>query len=304
MKKTFFKIAGVIANGIIFIVIAAIFYNWTKSIWAAVGVAYFYWSMLNFFKWQNKVDKKLAVLEGKEGELPNSGGIKYIIQFKLELGKLFLKASQAKTGLSDEIIKKIDVDIPTVDFKIEEYVGDFTRVKVWYFWNEKQRYAEDDNPQLYSQPYLLWNINFCSYLPEDNNTDISGTSIRLTYHEGEFILALIGGKFGEKDCIDHDEPLEENILLRVPTYDFKKLEKHHLLYNESYQDATCSWYYSPEDNYREYKYPDLPTSRKVKDGIYWDLKWHDFTQQFLPKLKYKKGTLTVESVEFREEPIT
>jgi len=302
MIKTFLKVIGFIVKGIITIVIASILYNKTQDFWLTISILAMLWGIYGFIKWQNNVDRRLSVLEGKEGIMPSSGGIEYIIQLELEFDKEFFKTLQVKTGLSDETIKRIAADIPRVEFKIEEYVGDFTRTKAWYFWEEKERCVEDDNPKFYFQPYSIWSINFGKYLPEDDDTDIGGTRIRLVFQEGEFILALMRGKFGEKDCVDHYEPLKENILLCVKVYDYKGLEKHHLLYDEGYRDGTCSWYYSPKDNYREYAHPH--TGSKIKDGIYWNLKWTDFTQKFLPKLKYKKGTCTAESVEFREEPIT
>jgi|GEM_PF-4044358 hypothetical protein len=217
-----------------------------------------------------------------EKQPKNSGGINYIMRFEISLAKPFYQKLQKRLGISDEGIKKLEKEMPNLIYKMEEYVNEFIRIKMWFHTEDKSSYVEDDNPDFYHyKGYVFWEL------------DVEDEHIGLTYNKGEFQLYLLGSKSGvSTEDYDEFKPLDENILLRLKPYDFKVLEKYHKLHNKMYQDAATAWYYMPEQNHRTYT--NLNEDGK-NDGIYWTLDWLDFTGKYLPKLKYNEsGDYTVD----------
>jgi hypothetical protein len=124
-----------------------------------------------------------------------------------------------------------------------------------------------------------------------------GERMELSFNNTGFLLYLKGGIF-EKDPLTkflgdyRSEPLKENILFSLKVNDFKGIEKYHLLNNEIYRDATCSYFYTPIEEHRTYENSTLKEASEK--GIFWKLDWFDFTGKILPKLKYEGSKYVVD----------
>lgn len=259
-----------------------------ETIWWIIIVGIFGWFSLK------EIHNELQRLESKTQVPKNAGTISSIMEFSFELTKPFFKMLQQKLGLDNEVIGKIQEAIPRVRFNVEFYTNEFTRVKVWYYYRgDKSEYFEYNNRHLRGRDgFEIWRILIDDYLPEEKAREAmvkeTGLSkIELIYRDyredAEILFYLKGGIFGEKNRVFEDsDPLDENILFRISTNNFKELERYHLLNREPDE----FYKYRPSPYERTYGYIEKELD---KNGFYWYLHWFDWTLEKLPKLKYDQS---------------